>query len=66
MPRLHVPWGSSHRWAGFFSVFKSFNFSDIEYISSSMAFYYNMIKIQKCVTFNQARGYKQGSDSLHY
>ena len=35
---------------------KTFIFSDIEYISSSMAFYYNMIKIQKCVTFNQARG----------
>lgn len=35
---------------------KTFIFSDIEYISSSMAFYYNMIKIQKCVTFNQVRG----------
>ena len=24
MPRLHVAWGSSHRWAGIFSAFKSF------------------------------------------
>ena len=42
---------------------KTFIFSDIEYISSSMAFYYNMIKIQKCVTFNQARGIFGFSDS---
>lgn len=41
----------------------TFIFSDIEYISSSMAFYYNMIKIQKCVTFNQARGIFGFSDS---
>ena len=24
MPRLHVAWGSSHRWAGISSAFKSF------------------------------------------
>ena len=42
---------------------KTFIFSDIEYISSSMAFYYNMIKIQKCVTFNQARGIFGFNDS---
>ena len=34
----------------------TFILSNIEYISSSMPFYYNMIKIQKCVTFKQARG----------
>ena len=34
---------------------KTFIFSDIEYISSSMAFYHNMIKIQKCVSLNQVR-----------
>ena len=25
MPRLHNTWGSSHRWTGIFSVFRSFN-----------------------------------------
>lgn len=42
---------------------KTFIFSDIEYISSSMAFYYNIIKIQKCVRLKQARGIFGFSDS---
>ena len=39
-----------------FDMNKTFIFSDIDYISSCTAFYYNIIKIQKCVTFSQARG----------
>ncbi|XP_072025449.1 tryptophan--tRNA ligase, cytoplasmic-like [Amphiura filiformis] len=35
---------------------KTFIFSDMEYIGSCPAFYRNMIKVQKCVTFNQVKG----------
>lgn len=38
-----------------FDVNKTFIFSDMEYIASSQAFYKNIIKIQKCVTYNQAK-----------
>lgn len=39
-----------------FDVEKTFIFSDMEYIGSSQAFYRNMIRFQKCVTFNQVKG----------
>lgn len=35
---------------------KTFIFADTDYISQSRAFYTTMCRIQKCVTFNQARG----------
>ncbi|KAM7442403.1 Tryptophan--tRNA ligase [Porites harrisoni] len=38
-----------------FDVEKTFIFSDIDYIGSSSEFYKNIIKIQKCVTFNQVK-----------
>ncbi|XP_015774521.1 PREDICTED: tryptophan--tRNA ligase, cytoplasmic-like isoform X1 [Acropora digitifera] len=34
---------------------KTFIFSDIDYIGSSSDFYKNIIKIQRCVTFNQVK-----------
>ncbi|XP_002732445.1 tryptophan--tRNA ligase, cytoplasmic-like [Saccoglossus kowalevskii] len=46
-----------------FDVNKTFIFSDIDYIGSSTAFYQNMIKIQKCVTFNQVKGIFGFNDS---
>ena len=49
-----------------FDVNKTFIFSNIDYISSCTAFYYNIIKIEKCVTFSQARaifGFKE-SDNI--
>jgi len=39
-----------------FDVKKTFIFSDIDYIGQSSEFYKNILKVQKCVTFNQARG----------
>jgi len=42
---------------------KTFIFSDIEYITSSMPFYYNILKIQKCVLVNQAKRIFGFSDS---
>jgi tryptophanyl-tRNA synthetase len=39
-----------------FDANKTFIFSDFEYIGQSQAFYRNMVKIQKCVTFNQVKG----------
>jgi len=42
---------------------KTFIFSDIEYITSSMPFYYNILKIQKCVLVNQAKHIFGFSDS---
>lgn len=39
-----------------FNKDKTFIFSDMEYIGSSPAFYRNMLKVQKCVTFNQVKG----------
>ncbi|XP_071832436.1 tryptophan--tRNA ligase, cytoplasmic-like [Apostichopus japonicus] len=39
-----------------FDVDKTFIFSDMEYIGSCPAFYRNMLKVQKCVTFNQVKG----------
>lgn len=49
-----------------FDVNKTFIFSDVEYISSCQDFYKNMCKIQKLVTFNQAKGIFgfTGSDSI--
>jgi len=35
---------------------KTFIFSDLEYMGQSPAFYRNVCKIWKCVTFNQAKG----------
>merc|ERR1712178_624344 len=39
-----------------FSPDKTFIFSDIDYISSSRAFYLNMKRVEKSVTYNQAKG----------
>ncbi|XP_070571106.1 tryptophan--tRNA ligase, cytoplasmic-like [Ptychodera flava] len=39
-----------------FDVNKTFIFSDIDYIGSSSAFYMNMLRIQRCVTYNQVKG----------
>ncbi|XP_077995089.1 tryptophan--tRNA ligase, cytoplasmic-like [Glandiceps talaboti] len=39
-----------------FDINKTFIFSDIEYIGSSSAFYQNMLRVQRCVTFNQVKG----------
>lgn len=38
-----------------FDVKKTFIFSDIDYIGSSSEFYKNIIKIQRCVTYNQVK-----------
>ncbi|XP_019866037.1 tryptophan--tRNA ligase, cytoplasmic [Aethina tumida] len=35
---------------------KTFIFSDLDYIGEEKEFYRNMIRIQKCVTFNQVKG----------
>jgi len=35
---------------------KTFIFSDLDYISSCKDFYWNMKRIEKCVTYNQVRG----------
>ncbi|KDR18550.1 tryptophan--tRNA ligase, cytoplasmic-like isoform X1 [Zootermopsis nevadensis] len=39
-----------------FDVEKTFIFSDFDFIGQCPAFYRNMIKIGKCVTFNQVKG----------
>ncbi|XP_056630009.1 tryptophan--tRNA ligase, cytoplasmic [Diorhabda sublineata] len=39
-----------------FDVEKTFIFSDVDYIGQRPEFYRNMIRIQKCVTFNQVKG----------
>jgi len=39
-----------------FNADSTFIFSDIDYISSSRAFYMNMKRMEKSVTYNQARG----------
>jgi tryptophanyl-tRNA synthetase len=39
-----------------FDVEKTFIFSDLTYIGQCPEFYQNMVKIQKCVTFNQVKG----------
>ncbi|XP_018560936.1 tryptophan--tRNA ligase, cytoplasmic [Anoplophora glabripennis] len=39
-----------------FNVEKTFIFSDLDYIGQCPEFYRNMIRIQKCVTFNQVKG----------
>ncbi|CAH0551840.1 unnamed protein product [Brassicogethes aeneus] len=39
-----------------FDLEKTFIFSDIDYIGNSSDFYKNIIKIQKCVTYNQVKG----------
>lgn len=35
---------------------KTFIFSDMDYLGKSSAFYRNILRIQRCVTFNQVRG----------
>ncbi|XP_059475205.1 tryptophan--tRNA ligase, cytoplasmic [Neocloeon triangulifer] len=35
---------------------KTFIFSDLEFIGQCPAFYQNMVRVQKCVTFNQVKG----------
>ncbi|CAH1163499.1 unnamed protein product [Phaedon cochleariae] len=39
-----------------FDVKKTFIFSDFDYIGQCPEFYRNMVRIQKCVTFNQVKG----------
>ncbi|KMQ97443.1 tryptophanyl-trna cytoplasmic [Lasius niger] len=39
-----------------FNPEKTFIFSDLEHIGNNSAFYQNMIRIQRCVTFNQVKG----------
>jgi len=39
-----------------FDVEKTFIFSDMEYMGQCPAFYRSVLKVQKCVTFNQAKG----------
>ncbi|XP_071505204.1 tryptophan--tRNA ligase, cytoplasmic-like [Diadema antillarum] len=39
-----------------FDVNKTFIFSDMQYIGSCPEFYRNMLKVQKCVTYNQVKG----------
>jgi len=39
-----------------FDVEKTFVFSDIDYVGGSSAFYQNILRIQRSVTFNQVRG----------
>jgi len=46
-----------------FDVEKTFIFSDLNYVGKCPEFYRNMVRIQKCVTFNQVRGIFGFSDS---
>lgn len=46
-----------------FDVNKTFIFCDLDYIGQCPEFYRNMIRVQKCVTFNQAKGIFGFSDS---
>ena len=46
-----------------FDPAKTFIFADTDYISSSSAFYRTICRIQKCVTFSQARGIFGFTDS---
>ncbi|XP_062536458.1 tryptophan--tRNA ligase, cytoplasmic [Armigeres subalbatus] len=39
-----------------FDVNKTFIFANLDYMGRSPAFYQNIIRIQKCVTFNQVKG----------
>ncbi|XP_013386547.1 LOW QUALITY PROTEIN: tryptophan--tRNA ligase, cytoplasmic-like [Lingula anatina] len=39
-----------------FDVTKTFIFSDLDFIGQCPAFYQNMVRIQRCVTFNQVKG----------
>lgn len=39
-----------------FDVNKTFIFSDMDYMSCCPSFYRNILRVQKCVTMNQARG----------
>jgi len=39
-----------------FNADRTFIFSDVDYISSSKAFYLNILRMQKSITYNQARG----------
>ena len=44
---------------------KTFIFSDLDYMSSVPAFYRNILRIQKCVTCNQAKGIFGFEDTDH-
>lgn len=46
-----------------FDINKTFIFSDLEYMGASPSFYRNVVKIQKHVTFNQAKGIFGFTDS---
>lgn len=46
-----------------FDVNKTFIFSDLEYMGASPAFYRNVVKVQKHVTFNQVKGIFGFTDS---
>ncbi|ELK01210.1 Tryptophanyl-tRNA synthetase, cytoplasmic [Pteropus alecto] len=46
-----------------FDINKTFIFSDLEYMGASPSFYKNVVKIQKHVTFNQAKGIFGFTDS---
>ncbi|XP_028165938.1 tryptophan--tRNA ligase, cytoplasmic-like [Ostrinia furnacalis] len=39
-----------------FDLKNTFIFNDLDFIGKCPAFYQNMVRIQKCVTFNQAKG----------
>ncbi|KAJ2942072.1 hypothetical protein O0L34_g10989 [Tuta absoluta] len=39
-----------------FDINKTFIFNDLDFIGQCPAFYQNMLRIQKCVTFNQVKG----------
>jgi tryptophanyl-tRNA synthetase len=39
-----------------FDVKKTFIFADLTYMGECPSFYQNIVKIQRCVTFNQVKG----------
>ncbi|KAG1685235.1 Tryptophan--tRNA ligase, cytoplasmic [Nymphon striatum] len=46
-----------------FDINKTFIFTDFGYVSNSLAFYKNIVKIQRCVTYNQVKGIFGFTDS---
>ncbi|GLV40236.1 Tryptophanyl-tRNA synthetase [Carabus blaptoides fortunei] len=46
-----------------FDVAKTFIFSDLDFIGQCPQFYHNMLRIQKCVTYNQVKGIFGFTDS---
>lgn len=46
-----------------FDIEKTFIFSDLEFIGQCPAFYQNMLRVQKCVTYNQVKGIFGFTDS---